>query len=58
MDEKFMYIPNVDTQNYFFCRLQLSGSKVWMLNLRTNQVPKVVKPANKKKTIIKLWGLI
>ena len=48
-----MYIPNDDTQNYPFCRLQLVGEIFSLLhNELTNQnsrnVPKVVKTTNKK----------
>ena len=36
MDDKFMYIPNDDTQNYLFCRLKLvvetfKHSTVWAI---------------------------
>ena len=48
MADRLMYIPNDETQNYPFCRLQL----VVALNEPTNQnsmkVLKVVKPTNKK----------
>ena len=50
MDDKLMYIPNDDTQNYSFCRLLL----VWLKHLVTQRnvptcqnlrnVSKVVKP--------------
>ena len=61
MSDKLMYIPNDDTQNYLYCRLQLVVKKRLdtQLNEPTNQisikVPKVVKSTNKK---IKLWGLV
>ena len=29
MDDKLMYIPNEDEQNYTFCRLKLLNAKVW-----------------------------
>ena len=53
MADKLMYIPNDDTQNYHFCRLQ-SVIKTFgsQLNESTNQnsikVPKVDKLMNKK----------
>ena len=48
-----MYIPNVNTQNYPFCRLQLGVKRLdTQLNKPTNQnplkVPKVVMTTNKK----------
>ena len=50
MDDKLIYIPNVNTQNYPFCRIQLVVKMHF--NNSTNQnsfkVPKVVKPRNKK----------
>ena len=51
MTDKFMYIPNDNTQNYPFCRLKFVVQfKVCTLNLRINQskFPKVVKERNKK----------
>ena len=54
----YNYIPNDDTQNYYFCRLQ---SVQWLkrlntqLNEPTNQysikVPKVVEQPNKKSLL-------
>ena len=48
-----MYIPNDDSQNYHFCRLQLVvetfGHSIYQRNqLNLILVPKVVKPTNKK----------
>ena len=44
-----MYIPNDDTQNYPFCRLQsMVKSLDTQTNKPTNQVPKDFKPTNKK----------
>ena len=39
MTDKLMYIHNVDTQNNFFCRLQLVVKTFWTLNSNepTNQ---------------------
>ena len=55
MADKLMYIPNADTQNYPFCRLQLVVDT--QLKESTNQnelkVPKVVRPTN-KKTLFKV----
>ena len=55
MANKLMHIPNDDTQNYAFCRLQLVVETLDMDTLLiepTNQtkikVPKVVKPTFKK----------
>ena len=53
MTDKLMYIPNEDTQNYPFCRLQLvvetfGHSTSEPNNLNSTKVPKVVKPSNKK----------
>ena len=46
-----MYIPNDDTQNYQFCKLQLMVKKLETSNELANQnsikVTKVIKPANK-----------
>ena len=51
MANKFMYIPNVNSQNYPFCRLQSVVET--KLNKPTNQnslkVLKVVKPTNENK---------
>ena len=46
-----MYIPNEDTQKYYFCRLQLvvktiGHSTKWTQN--SIKVTKVVKPINKQ----------
>ena len=52
MADKFMYIPNDDTQNYPFCKIQLMVETFGQLNEPTNQcsnkVLKVFKPMNKK----------
>ena len=44
---KLMYIPNDDTQNYLFCSLKL----VVEMFEHVFEVPKVVKPMNKKTLI-------
>ena len=51
MEDKLMYIPNNDAQNYPFCRLQLVVETFeHAKNKPTNQnsiiVPKFVKPTN------------
>ena len=48
MADKLMYIPDDDTQNYPFCRLQLLGLKRWdiQLNEPTNQNLIIVSKAN------------
>ena len=46
-----MYIPNDDTQDHPFCRLKLNLKRLnSQIDVPTNQiqVPKVVKPTNKK----------
>ena len=53
MADKFMSIPNDDTHNYLFCRLQIVvETLVTQLDKSTNQnllkVPKVAKPTNMK----------
>ena len=53
MADKCMFIPNVNKQNYIFCRLQLMVELIdTQLNKPTNQNPliflKVVKPTHKK----------
>ena len=50
MAVKFMYIPNYDTQNYYFCRLQLVVEVFRHSTKCTNQLKFtiVVKPTNKK----------
>ena len=49
--DKFIYIPNDDTENYPFCRLQLETCS-YQLYEPTNQnsikVLNVVRPTNKK----------
>ena len=53
MADKLMYIPNNDTQNYPFCRLQLVvktfGNTIKEpTNKNSKKVPKVIKPTNEK----------
>ena len=52
MADKLMYIPNDETKNYLFCRLQLVFDLDTQLNEPTNQilikVLKVIMPTNKK----------
>ncbi len=48
------YIPNDDTQNYPFCRLQyvvetFGHSTKWTNQSNSMKVPKVVEPTNKKR---------
>ena len=57
MADKFMYIPNDDTQNYTFCRLKLVVEhQNTQLNKPTNhnliKVPKVAGPTNKKMVLL------
>ena len=54
--DKTFYIPNGNTQNFPFCRLQLVGERMdTQFSKPTNQhslkVPKVVKLINKKMLI-------
>ena len=45
MAGKLMYIPNVNTQNYPFYRLQLVGETFGhLINQHSLEVPKVFKP--------------
>ena len=53
MDDKLIYIPNDDTQNYPFCRLQLV---VKTFGLPTNQNSK--KGNKLQNVIIRLLGLV
>ena len=57
MADKWMYIPNDDTQNYPLCRIQLVGETFKHSTQWNNQskFPKVVKPMN-KKTLYKTLG--
>ena len=53
MTDRLMYIPNEDTQNCPFWRLQLvvetfGHSTKWANQSKLIEVPKVVKPTNKK----------
>ena len=54
MADKLIYIPNVDTQYYPFCRLKLEvetfvhSTSNKPINSNPIKVPKVVKPSNKK----------
>ena len=52
-----MYIPNDDTQNYPFCKLQLvveiSGHPTF--NKANWVVPKIVMPTNKKTLYKNFW---
>ena len=57
MADELIYIPNDDIQNYPFGRLQLVVETFGHSNKLTNQskftiIPKVVKPTNKKTTIL------
>ena len=54
-----MYIPNDDTQNYHFCRLQLVvNAKLYEpTNQNKIKVSKVVNPTNKETLKHKFWGL-
>ena len=38
MSDKFMYIPNDDTQNFNFCRLQLFVENAWAPNLMNQPI--------------------
>ena len=53
MADKLMYIPNDDTQNYFFCRLQLDvetfgHSTYWTNQSNSIKVPEIDESTNKK----------
>ena len=50
MADKLMYIPNNDTENYPFCRLDYNQCSGWIVNKPTNPmtVPKVVNPTTMK----------
>ena len=53
MADKIMYIPNVDTQNYPFCRFQLVVEMIehltyWTIQSKLNKATKIGKPTNKK----------
>ena len=41
-----MYIPNYETQNHPFCRLELVVDTFEPTNQNTMKVPKVVEPTN------------
>ena len=64
MTDKLMYIPNDDTQNNPFCRLQfvieLNDCKFNLINqpFKLIKVPKVGKLDLEENVIIKLWGLL
>ena len=60
MADKFMYIPNYDTQNYLFCRLQIEVETFEHSTIRSIQsnsisAPTGVEPKN-KKTLFKNFG--
>ena len=62
MAGKLMYIHNDDPQNYPLCRLQLELKRLdTQVNKPPNQnvmeVPKIVKPIN-KKTLLQNFGLV
>ena len=55
MADKFMYIPNDNTQNYLFCRLQLV---IKCLDTQPTEPTKKNKKSQKlsqENVIIKLW---
>ena len=58
MAEQLMYIPNVDSQNYLFCRLQLVVKTLEhsTKHLKFNKSLQSCQ-ANKYEVIIKLLGL-
>ena len=62
MADKLMYILNDDTRNTNLSIDYKQGLERFYaqlnkpLNQNSIKVPKVVKPKNKKKVIIKLWG--
>ena len=47
MADKFMYIPNEDTQNYSFCK-RLDTQLNYLTNQNSLKVPKIVNSTNKK----------
>ena len=56
MDDDLMYIPNDDKQNYSLCRLKLvfktfEHSTLWTNQSKFTEVPRHVKPTNKKKLL-------
>ena len=54
MDDELMFIPNDDTQNYNFCRLQLVVETFGLYepkNQNSINVPKVVESTNNKKLL-------
>ena len=60
MNGKLMYIPNDDTQNHSFCRLQLvvetfKHPTYEPTNQNSIKVPNVVKPAN-EQTLLQNFG--
>ena len=52
-----MYIPNADTQNSLFCKLQLVVETFgnWMNQSNSLKVPKVIQPTN-EKTLLNTLG--
>ncbi len=45
---RLVYIPNNDTQHYLFCRFKLVYTQLNKASKKITQVPKFVRPTNKK----------
>ena len=58
MDDKLMYIPNDDAQNYLLCRFKLAVEKfghVMNQPKKFKKIPKVVESTN-KETLFQNFG--
>ena len=64
MAENLMYIPNDDTQNYPYCRIQLVAetfghSTKWINQLKFNKCPQgCMSSQGIRKRYHKTWGLV
>ena len=63
MADKLMYIPNVDTQNYPYCRLQLivetfEYSTKWTNQSKFNKSLQKSEANEKENVIIKFWVIV
>ena len=57
MPDKFMLIPNDDSQNYPLCRLQSVAETKWTNQSKFNESKKLLRQRI-KNILMKLWGLV
>ena len=59
MNDKFMYIPNDNKQNYPFCRKKnIDTYSLWKDQSKSNKSTQSIWPNEYTNIIIKLWVLV